>query len=263
MAKKTVKAEIMMDSELSSRINLNLNQDDLIQMVIEERSSHLEEQINLKEEEITKLISDYKQKLLEFSKTMLKFEDTEIYKRFKAIANEMNSSVNISTPYIKTYNEFSITKDNEESNMIIYKNNSYHNNWKEAEESKQPISQFSRYSNKYCLEPISLSEIKYELSASERGPENSCNCNIILSTELRHTLNDNEKLQINEFITSFLQVLAKCKNDSWNLKKSYFDIKYGAGKLKAQITKASLQKSSNGQALLTMLEQATNIKFLS
>jgi hypothetical protein len=45
--------------------------------------------------------------------------------------------------------------------------------------------------------------------------------------------------------------------------KEYLTVKYGEKKIKAQIIKASLMKSEKGRNLISMLQNATNIKLLN
>jgi len=255
MAKKkeaieTVEAKAFTEPNVTSRININTNQDDLISLVVEERSEQLETLIRLQEKKIERAeeaINDVIHNYYEnYRKNIRKSAE---YKAVEDIITKLGLTISENCCDEKP-NYLRNDRYDIKENDVLYKCSSIDN----AEETKNVLASFKRYTTSQCLRACIDKSANVNLEAS----------NISISIQYHKDVQINEKDQqkIKDTVNPMLVSLTKEKNLLYDLQLEYLGIKYGANKIKNQILKASLKKSEDGRAILDMLSKATNIKLL-
>lgn len=255
MAKKkeaieTVEVKAFTEPNVTSRININTNQDDLISLVVEERSEQLETLIRLQEKKIERAeeaINDVIHNYYEnYRKNIRKSAE---YKAVEDTITKLGLTISENCCDEKP-NYLRNDRYDIKENDVLYKCSSIYN----AEETKNVLASFKRNTTSQCLRACIDKSANVNLEAS----------NISISIQYHKDVQINEKDQqkIKDTVNPMLVSLTKEKNLLYDLQLEYLGIKYGANKIKNQILKASLKKSEDGRAILDMLSKATNIKLL-
>jgi hypothetical protein len=245
---QTVEAKAFVNPDVTSRININTNQDDLIGLVVEERSEQLEKLIELQEKKIEDIESTIA---------------SVIQKTCESYINDIKKSAEYKTVE-DTIKKLNLTVDKYERTEEYFKTNTYgidaeditfeHSSLNTAEETKNPVAAFKRNTRTYYIRSNFDKRAFVKIEAA--------NDSIALHYEKEYIISEKDYQKMEEKVKSIFTLLAKEKTALHNLKLEYLSIKYGANKIKNQILKASLKKSEDGRAILDMLSKATNIKLL-
>ncbi len=255
MAKKkeaieTVEVKAFTEPNVTSRININTNQDDLISLVVEERSEQLETLIRLQEKKIERAeeaINDVIHNYYEnYRKNIRKSAE---YKAVEDIITKLGLTTSENCCDEKP-NYLRNDRYDIKENDVLYKCSSIDN----AEETKNVLASFKRYTTSQCLRACIDESVNVNLEASNIG--------ISIQYHKDVQINEKDQQKIKDTVNPMLVSLTKEKNLLYDLQLEYLGIKYGANKIKNQILKASLKKSEDGRAILDMLSKATNIKLL-
>jgi phosphoribosylformylglycinamidine (FGAM) synthase PurS component len=233
---------------VNNNITLNLNQNDLIELAIQEKLGLLEPAIQTLETSIqevgTKHVETVREIITKF--IMKKVKSSDIYKDLDLIAKLFNTFVKVDISWSNVYNDTSI------KNNIVGKYNEI--SLSTVEEYKDPFAYAKRnaYNREYRV--LELDTITVTLSLQH---------NTSLNLNQKIVFNDvnTPKEYLNECI-NYGKNVVKMYDDLYNLKMSYLEYKYGEKRIKSKLVKASLSKSSEGKAILDMLSQATNVKFI-
>ena len=231
---------------VSSNINLSLNQNDMIDVVIEHQleitSAQLEQidkDLKLQEEAFQQVKTKYLEKLI--IREGVSSEDLKIFnkltKQYKLIKKD-ESSINF-----HTYGE-------ECKSLAIY--NVLDIDY--VERYKDPFNYAKRHASTKSVsyEPIITVQCKYKASVGT--------LTINYSNSIYPTID--ELAQYKAEVTPILKKRLKLKQEYYTVGMMYLEYKYGEKRVKAKIVKASLKKSQEGRGILAMLEGATNIKLL-
>lgn len=270
MAKKkeaieTVEAKAFTEPNVTSRININTNQDDLISLVVEERSEQLETLIRLQEKKIERAeeaINDVIHNYYEnYRKNIRKSAE---YKAVEDTITKLGLTTSENCCDEKPNYLRKICYDLSK-NDVLYKCSSID----DAEETKNVLASFKRYTTSQCLRAcidksanvnLEASNTCYKYNKGIYKIENPIGISIQYHKDVQ--INEKDQQKIKDTVNPMLVSLTKEKNLLYDLQLEYLGIKYGANKIKNQILKASLKKSEDGRAILDMLSKATNIKLL-
>ena len=247
---QTVEAKAFTEPNVTSRININTNQDDLISLVVEERSEQFEELIKLQEKKIEcaeKAINDVIHNYYEnYRKNIRKSAE---YKAVEDTITKLGLTISENCCDEKPNYLYS-DRYNFKENDVLYRCSLIDT----AEETKNVLASFKRYTASQCLRARIDKSVKVNLEASNSG--------ISIQYYKDVQINEKDQQKIKDTVNPMLVSLTKEKNLLYDLQLEYLGIKYGANKIKNQILKASLKKSEDGRAILDMLSKATNIKLL-
>lgn len=246
---KTNNETALEKANVNNNISLNLNQNDLIELAIQEKLSLLEPAIQVLENNIEELSIKHVETVNDIVARfiMKKVKSSEVYKELSLIAELFKTSVKIHVTWSTVYNDQSIT------NNIIGKYQEV--SLSTVEEYKDPFAYAKRNSSDRTYRVLDLNTITVTLSLYS---------NTSLNLNQKIVFNDinTPKEYLNESI-NYGKNIVKMYNDLYNLKMSYLEYKYGEKRIKSKLVKASLSKSVEGKAILDMLSQATNVKFLA
>jgi hypothetical protein len=246
--KKQSKNEVALSTaNVSNNINLNLNQNDLIEMAIQEKLSLLEDHIATLETKIKEewVLQDLIRKnLLHTIKTTILKKDKK-YQSFLSKVKLLKMDIKESDLYVQSGNKYECT----------YEYKTFESG--RAEQYKNPFSyiDYARRTNTGYYD--SISSIKISCMAVDEKSNLKLDYQVPTIT-LSKAVCDNyfTKLKSNT------DIIVKLQNELANLKEEHFSYLYSEKKIKSQIIKKSLSKSPEGKAILQMLAEASNIKFL-
>ena len=254
MSKKKANAPVLVEStalanpEVKSVINLNMNQNDVVDIAIQERLSILEEQIKVSEIKlkekaaennalIKSLIDGYTKKVLGKDKGYNSF-----YRIIKSEGLELSN--NGGEGSIMGYNNVAGKE---------YKNYNFDDKYNNP---KSPLTHAKKYMTLTKVNIIVPTSLSVGLNARGFGFSISWNSNSIPVT-------DAFKKKYQEKVLEAANELADLQSENYDLKLEHLEYEHGEKKIKALVLKKSLSKSKEGQAILAMLQDATQIKLLS
>jgi len=243
-----VQSQALANPEVKSVINLNMNQNDVVDIAIQERLSVLEEQIKvsdakLKEKAaennalIKSLIDGYTKKVLDKNKGYNSF-----YRIIKSEGLELSN--NGGEGSIMGYDNV-VGKE--------YKNYNFDDRYNET---KKPVTHAKKYMTLTKVNIMVPTSLSVGLNAHGFGFSISWNSNSISVT-------DAFKKKYQEKVLEAANELADLQTAHYDLRLEALEYEHGEKKIKALVLKKSLSKSKEGQAILAMLQDATQIKLLS
>ena len=239
------KAEIVENAEVSNTINMNLSQNDLIDLVIQEKLEENEiamkavdeiiEKCKQAENDITKKHCDIHVKAFEKKDKSLQ-DFYKITKQF-GIKPDVKSSLYHSEVYnedvnlIGEYQHYNLEVDYK--NIASYKRNMYVNQ----------------------MRKVKVEDIHIE-ACSEKG-------SIMLIFKDDITLSSAVRKKIEDEIYAVRKEKLVALKEKARLSLEWLEYTYGEKKIKSKIIRASLQRSAQGQEILGMLGKVSNVKLLS
>lgn len=231
---------------VSSSINMSLNQNDMIDLVIEHQleilSSKLEvlkTDLDANNEAIQNAYDSDKQQII--LRASVKNEDLVIFNKIvktHKLNVEDTSGINVDSyaeKCVKIGSYDSISIDAVENYKDPYAYAKRHSSFSELK--------FSPITNVYIRYRASIGTLKVDYSDS-----------ITPTTE--------EQEEHKKVMIPLLKEKLALKKEYAIIAMSYLEYKYGEKRIKSKIVKASLSKSDEGRGILKMLEGATNIKLL-
>lgn len=239
MAKKTA---IVKNTEVNSKINLSINQNDLIDIIIEQESEKLYALIEAKVEELKQHTNLYS--------VLIKKQETDVFKNYKSkmpkelkfLTESPDSDIDLQGLYISPY-VGSLKLD-----TISYHTSDFEN----ALEKANPLANFKRNTRKKTASySIYYKEacLKFKLTLN--------NSQIIAKMPLNIRPSQAKKLCAD--LWQWYQTEAKLKDELYELQLEYLKIISGTKTIKNKIVKQILNNSEEGKNVLTSLER---IKFL-
>ena len=248
MAKEEPKAELA-KTEITSNINMNLNQNDVIEVAIQEYLSVLEPKLIAADEAYKAALDTWQEKNSEFTQEICKgvgggkvvTDFLELCKRYKMEANfgvQANKSAKRSP--IVTYPKGDMGY---------------------AESYKEPLSQFrrnTRNQDMWLNSPDTIVSLTGNSANDADGPE--------LRFQLSNLSLKISKTKAENFIqkiTPFYKAIGEAGKALYDLQVEYLEYKHNDKKIKAKVVKESLSRSKEGRAILGLLQDATKVKLLS
>jgi len=231
---------------VSSSINMSLNQNDMIDLVIEHQLEILSAKLEVLQTDLDAnneaIINAY-----DFDKNQIilrvgvKNEDLVIFNKI------------VKTHKLKVEDTSGINVDNyNEKNVKIGSYNCL--SIDNVEGYKDPYSYAKRHSSLTELKfaPIANLYVRYKASIG--------NLKVDYSDSITPTFEEQEEHK--KVMMPLLKKKLALKKEYAIVAMSYLEYKYGEKRIKSKIVKASLSKSNEGRGILKMLEGATNIKLL-
>jgi len=236
--------------EVKSVINLNMNQNDVVDIAIQERLSTLEEQVKISEKKlkekaeerdvlIATLLEEYGKKALNKEKGYKSF-----HKIVKDEGLEIHKNHNNKEVYIEHYDTIECKP---------YKEYNFDDRYNDV---KKPVTHAKRYMQMTTPSIQVPHTLRVDLHANGFG------FNIQWSSR-DVKVNDGFKKKYQEKVSKVTNELADLQTENYDLKLEALEYEHGEKKIKALVLKKSLSKSKEGQAILAMLQDATQIKLLS
>jgi hypothetical protein len=240
---KTKEVPALATPTINNAINLNLNQNDLVELAIAEKITQLDEAITVQENELKEFKAKYQEDIEKFKRDIVNknIGRDKDYLNFLKVSHELKLEVTKhESIHLHTYgNQVKIVATYNDVNLS------------NVEQYKDPYQYAKRNFSTQSLK-VDVAEhinIKYE---AKKG-------NLELTYERQLSVNQKD---YHNLITPYLKKEAKLQEDLFNVKMAYLNYKYGEKRIKAQITKAALLNTAQGQNILSLLETATNIKML-
>ena len=233
-----------------SNINLNLDQNDMIQLVIQDRLEQLEKEIELFPRALAEIEEESRVFIAGFKLACIKrhFKGDKEFDKMKELSEMLGADLNTNISLDSGYRgDFDKTKIGVYRKIDLNK----------MEDYKDPYAYARRNIQDEDMCIITPKKITGSMSIQ------AGNIFIKLDVKENNALTPAEKKQYKEGITPYVTRKMQMLNLQYETGMKYLECKYGEKRIKSKIVKASLQKSDEGRGILTMLETATNIKLLA
>lgn len=249
--KKEIAVATLQTAAVNNSINMSLTQNDLIELALVEKLDSLDvqiqHQINLlenngrkKQEAIDKFLQPY----------ILKIKSSEEYKKIVSVAAVLNLEIQEDFK-VNTRNYSRNDDDNTIGGYLVA-----------PEQEVRNLDQFKYYSNNKIVWKYIPQSIIYSVQFnSKEEPENQSKIHIGISGEVK--VNSAGSTKITNFIHKIKEEEIVIAKEIYNLKLEAARYKFGEKRIRANITKAALKNSKEGQGILNMLQKVTQVKFLS
>lgn len=238
---------IMEDTSVKSTINMNITQDDLVQVIVDEKLEKLENEINILSE---------KYNHFNLNKYNLKEDLPETFKKIKTLA-----LYKLMEEHAKTHGVEMVIGIQPAENVILEKSYTYKcsltNQFGYAQDNKNPIKYFKDYGGttntfRSCI----IKTVCVCITVNTKSDANFAQvyfCVEVSATEAKKYCQASEKAAEEYVQTSELL---------YEKMVEYLNVKYNERKFKTKLIKASLSKSPEGKQVLDMIQAVGNMKML-
>lgn len=242
MSKKTAEVTV------SNSINMNLTQGDIIDLAIQteiERQEEILEKLVSAKDAVEKKIKTVQREYMSSAKKEI--EKDKEYLAFTKMANSIGLPISIDEDSLCFHNY----------NDTLLSPAFPQGDYSRCHNQAKPLIYFKQYASQNVTYQVRISrEVYYTLKASKDG--------ISLSSSKNYSLKGNAQAynKMKKELTELLESYANLSRQIYNVHLNLLEASYNDKKVKARIVKASLSKSDEGKALLSMLEGARNTKLL-
>ena len=240
---------LVLNSTVSNNINLGLSQNDLLQLVIQDKLEEVEaEQARIKSllkhlgDEVDILDVNFKEDLIVRYKETAEYKQMlksiEAFKAIMKVKEDIREDFRLQDGHNSLYKEIKFQKgdlphaENQRNPKEYYKSHT-------GTDTYYLYTEFGFTANIYC-------------TVKDFG----------LKLEHYHTLNQIDKVckaYTAKRITLYTQI-AELQNWLYKVNITYLELAYGSDRIKSKITKAVLNNSVEGKEILGMLTKATGLK---
>lgn len=240
------KQEELQKISVTNSISMSLNQNDLIELAIQEKMSQIEPVMYDLEQDIIRVTS-------EMNKTMLEQAKLEVSKKLKSLASYKD--IEATAKAVNKLVEYSYSIEHH-----------YH-----ASDKKNLIGEYKEISLSTVQEykdPYSYAKFHYSTSTAFKLFIQTVTVTGVITfpsgvkVTMSEKIYDINSLKYIELQVTYQKMLCRLRTKLFDTKMEYLEFKYGEKRIKAKLVRASLSKSSDGQAILDMLSKATNVKLL-
>ena len=245
---------ILEEATVRNNINLNIDQDDLVQVIVQEKLDGLEAAML----EAKKKYHNHLEGKTELEKNFMQYFPTVQ----KAIATE---------PVYKALSQV-LQREKIEHNIIWKRDTAYDREelfikhsmssdlLETAEERKQPVSYFKSVAAKnastlclYKTTSVTATLVSTKINDTVKG---------VLSYTYSVDLRGTKAKEFDQKYIDWGKRAVQLQEEWYQATLAYLEVKYGEKKIKTQLIKASLKKSAEGKQLLEMLSNVGNMKML-
>jgi hypothetical protein len=238
---------IMEDTSVKSTINMNVTQDDLVQVIVDEKLEKLENEINIlseKYDHFNPRSGDLKEDLPE---TFKKIKATAFYKLLEEHAKKhgVEMRISIQPAEIGTLNKYYSYR----SSLLT--------NFDKAQDSKNPIKYFKEYGGGWrTFETFIIKTVNVCITVNANTDVN------FAQSYFNVEVNAAEAKKYGQTFEKAAEEHAQTSELLFEKMTEYLNVKYNERKFKTKLIKASLGKSPEGKQVLDMIQAVGNMKML-
>lgn len=233
--KSTAVAVIGAQPLLTNTISTNITQNDMVELIVQEKLSDLEDKIEKNLEKQRTLGDNYKD--LELIKEIT--HKSPEYKTFSAMLSKIGLDV------LKSRSNMTVVHRGNMIEEIHWKV------YKAHYEGKNALTNFERqvYSHSHNIHPIDSLQGTLSFESAELSIRNT----VLIK------LSATDKKKLTKMETDYYRAKAVLSNEYTTLMKELLTLQHNERKFKAQVTKSILKNSSIGKDLLKLLEKSTGV----
>lgn len=243
MTKKSTDVVKVSEPTINNNISMNLNQNDLLELVVQEKINQLEEELKeinaqlVTRKECQESENNHLRQLIISKKNAYKIFSTAMVKL--GIQPDKFEITNIKPHFANT------------GKALTYSYN-YCHNVQQCENSRNPVKSYEVNSYTQKMDVIKVDSAYFNINAkTQSGIVLTMSMNIEFTPKEQTALFNKTKVDIEK--TTHLY------NRKFEVQKEILIYTYGDKKIKAQFTKAYLNKSAQGKDILKFLEKAAKV----
>lgn len=238
---------IMEDTSVKSTINMNITQDDLVQIIVDEKLEKLEKEIAVLSEKSNQFdlhMNDLKKYLPE---TFKKIQTTPLYKLMEEYAKKHGAEMHLVMQSAEIINS-------EKSYIYYY---ALVNQFGYAQNNKNPIKYFEDYGNTTnSFRSFTVKTVNVCITVNTKN--NTSYAQACFNIEA----NAAEAKKCRQTFEKAAEEFVQTSKLLYEKMTEYLNVKYNERKFKTKLIKASLGKSPEGKQVLDMIQAVGNMKML-